>query len=79
MPWAHPGPGHTPSGAGWRWWRGSGSDAGCRRPAGQAALRAVAPELAEFERSRRDDLAAVARQWDDMVRRAAAHPEFPAG
>ncbi|ATO13903.1 hypothetical protein CO540_08720 [Micromonospora sp. WMMA2032] len=62
-----------------RRWRRSGPDAECRRPAWQAALRAVAPELAEFERSRRTDLAAVARQWDDMVRRAAAHPEFPAG
>ncbi|MFI7210151.1 hypothetical protein [Micromonospora maritima] len=54
-------------------------DAECRRPAWQAALRAVAPELAEFERSRRDDLEAVGRQWDEMVRQAAAHPEFPAG
>ncbi|MET8067806.1 hypothetical protein ACFYON_28935 [Micromonospora sp. NPDC005686] len=51
-------------------------DADCRQPAYEAALNAVAPSVAEFERSHEAELALVSRQWHDIEAQAAAYPEF---
>jgi hypothetical protein len=51
------------------------ADATCRKPVYDLAIRAVAPAVDDFERDHHDDLAAIAEQWDDIVNRAAAHPE----